>query len=279
MQWSELDREPCSIARTLSVIGDRWTLLILRDCFLQGAPVRRFPGSSRHRPPDPGRPTGKLVDAVVLTKVAYQQNPTRHEYRLTQKGLDLYPVIMAIVHWGDVHMAGDAGRPLLHRHTALRARLRPGPGLLGMRRAARPAAGDGRAGAGSAERARHSAGGRGRFAAWRFALRTNSSSTSRSRSLPKNISSPTKNIGLPNTPRATASLVVAIRPSFTSAIADVVDEVLRAAGRRARARRERPPARPCSAPAPTCPRRPPRHRARTGRAAWPARRRASSAGC
>jgi DNA-binding Lrp family transcriptional regulator len=58
----------------------------------------------------------KLVDEFVLTKVAYQQRPTRYEYRLTPKGLDLYPVIMALVHWGDVHMAGKKGRPLLHTH-------------------------------------------------------------------------------------------------------------------------------------------------------------------
>lgn len=117
MQWSELDQEPCSMARTLAVIGDRWTLLILRDCFLK---VRRFDDFQRRL--GIGRPIladrlRTLVDAIVLTKVAYQQNPTRFEYRLTQKGLDLYPVIMAIVHWGDTHMAGEKGRPLLHRHT------------------------------------------------------------------------------------------------------------------------------------------------------------------
>jgi len=48
--------------------------------------------------------------------VPYQQRPLRYEYRLTQKGLDLYPIVMAIVHWGDVHMAGKKGRPLLHTH-------------------------------------------------------------------------------------------------------------------------------------------------------------------
>ena len=117
MQWSELDREPCSIARTLAVIGDRWTLLILRDSFLK---VRRFDDFQARL--GIGRPIladrlAKLVDAGVLTKVAYHQNPVRHEYRLTQRGLDLHPVIMAIVHWGDVHTSGDAGRPLLHRHT------------------------------------------------------------------------------------------------------------------------------------------------------------------
>src|SRR5271168_591257 len=116
MRWDMLDEEACSVARTLSVIGDRWTLLILRDCFLK---VRRFEDFQARL--GIGRPIladrlQKLVDSFVLTRVAYQQNPTRYEYRLTQKGLDLYPVIMAIVHWGDTHMAGRKGRPLLHRH-------------------------------------------------------------------------------------------------------------------------------------------------------------------
>lgn len=116
MQWSQLSSQPCSVSRTLSVIGDRWTLLILRDCFLK---VRRFDdfqarlGIGRRILADRLR---LLVDSFVLTRVAYQQNPVRYEYRLTQKGLDLYPVIMAIVHWGDAHMSGRAGRPLLHVH-------------------------------------------------------------------------------------------------------------------------------------------------------------------
>jgi DNA-binding HxlR family transcriptional regulator len=118
MQWNELDREACSVARALSVIGDRWTLLILRDCFLK---VRRFDDFQDRL--GIGRPIladrlQKLVDAGVLAKVAYRQSPVRHEYRLTPKGLDLHPVILAIVHWGDAHMAGEGGRPLLHRHKA-----------------------------------------------------------------------------------------------------------------------------------------------------------------
>jgi DNA-binding HxlR family transcriptional regulator len=118
MQWNDLDQQACSMARTLSVIGDRWTLLILRDCFLK---VRRFDDFQRRL--GIGRPIltdrlQKLVDNFVLTKVAYQERPTRYEYRLTQKGLDLYPVIMSIVHWGDVHMSGKKGRPLLHTHLA-----------------------------------------------------------------------------------------------------------------------------------------------------------------
>lgn len=116
MKWNDLDQERCSIARTVSVIGDRWSLLVLRDCFLG---IRRFEdfqqrlGISRPMLVDRLR---KLVDENVLKKVPYQESPTRYEYRLTAKGMDLHPVLMAIVHWGDVHMAGRAGRPLLHRH-------------------------------------------------------------------------------------------------------------------------------------------------------------------
>ncbi|HEY0182282.1 MAG TPA: helix-turn-helix domain-containing protein [Rhodopila sp.] len=116
MRWSELADERCSIARTVSVIGDRWTLLILRDCFLR---IRRFDdfearlGVTRHVLADRLK---KLVEAGVLEKVPYGERPVRHEYRLTQKGLDLYPVLMSIVHWGDLHTAGKAGRPLLHQH-------------------------------------------------------------------------------------------------------------------------------------------------------------------
>ena len=116
MRWNELSEENCSMARTVSVIGDRWTLLILRDCFLR---VRRFEDFQERlgitRPILAGR-LKKLVDEFVLTKVPYQQRPTRYEYRLTPKGLDLYPIVMSIVHWGDVHMAGKKGRPLLHTH-------------------------------------------------------------------------------------------------------------------------------------------------------------------
>ncbi|MFT3801515.1 MAG: helix-turn-helix domain-containing protein [Burkholderiaceae bacterium] len=116
MRWNDLDREACSMARTVSVIGDRWTLMILRDCFLR---VRRFEAFQQRlgitRPLLASR-LKKLVDAGVLAKEPYQQRPPRHEYRLTPKGLDLYPVVMAIVHWGDVHMTEPAGRPLLHTH-------------------------------------------------------------------------------------------------------------------------------------------------------------------
>jgi DNA-binding HxlR family transcriptional regulator len=118
MQWSELEDQSCSVARTLSVIGDRWTMLIVRDCFLR---VRRFEDFQARL--GIGRPIladrlQKLVHQLVLAKVPYQERPTRYEYRLTQRGLDLYPVLLSIVHWGDLHMSGKQGRPLLYRHAA-----------------------------------------------------------------------------------------------------------------------------------------------------------------
>jgi DNA-binding HxlR family transcriptional regulator len=116
MRWDQLETQPCSLARTVGVIGDRWTLLILRDCFLR---VRRFDDFQARL--GIGRPIladrlQKLVKNRILEKVKYQEGPTRYEYRLTQRGLDLHPIIMAIVHWGDLHLSGEEGRPLLHRH-------------------------------------------------------------------------------------------------------------------------------------------------------------------
>ena len=116
MKWATLEEEPCSLARTVGVIGDRWSLLILRECFLR---TRRFEafqaelGITRHLLAERLK---KLVRLGVLRRIPYQESPKRHEYILTQKGLDLYPVIMALVHWGDKHMADERGRPMLHEH-------------------------------------------------------------------------------------------------------------------------------------------------------------------
>jgi|SRR5690606_15402536 len=118
MRWEELDQQPCSLARTLSVVGDRWTLLVLRECFLG---VRRFDdfeqrlGVTRHVLADRLK---KLVEAGVLAKVAYQERPKREEYRLTEKGLGLHPVLMSLVQWGDRYMSGAEGPPIRHRHKA-----------------------------------------------------------------------------------------------------------------------------------------------------------------
>jgi DNA-binding HxlR family transcriptional regulator len=114
MRWSDVGKLDCTIARTLSVIGDRWTLLILRDAFLG---TRRFEGFqsslgiTRHRLADR---LEKLVRHGVFRRDRYHEAPPRFEYRLTEKGIDLYGVVVTIAGWGDKHMAGKKG-PLVER--------------------------------------------------------------------------------------------------------------------------------------------------------------------
>ncbi len=116
MKWQKIGDMPCSIARSLAILGDRWTLLIVRNAFLA---VRRFDdfqaqlGMTRHVLSE--RLT-RLVDAGVLKKVAYQDNPPRYEYRLTEKGRDLYPVLLAFTAWGDKWLDEGQGAPLIYQH-------------------------------------------------------------------------------------------------------------------------------------------------------------------
>jgi DNA-binding HxlR family transcriptional regulator len=106
----------CSVARTLEVVGERWTLLILRDAFLG---VRRFDDFQRSL----GIARNvlntrlqRLVDAGVLERRRYQERPERFEYRLTEMGLDLWPAIVALMNFGDRHLIGDEGPPMLVEH-------------------------------------------------------------------------------------------------------------------------------------------------------------------
>lgn len=118
MKWDDLPAQPCLISRTLSVIGDRWTMLMLRDAF---AGTRRFDdfqarlGISRTIIADR---LALLTREGVFDKIAYQDRPPRHEYRLTEKGLDLYPLIMGMFDWGRRHYPLEGGLPVLHRHKA-----------------------------------------------------------------------------------------------------------------------------------------------------------------
>src|ERR1044072_4089325 len=97
MHWNKLENEACSVARTVSVIGDRWTLLILRDCFLRVRRFEEFQARLGVTRPILASRLRKLVKDFVLAKVPYQERPLRYEYRLTQKGLAPYSIILAIV--------------------------------------------------------------------------------------------------------------------------------------------------------------------------------------
>ena len=111
----DYEGQNCSIARTLELIGERWTLLIVRDAFLG---VRRFEdfqadlGVARNVL---SARLARLVEEDILEKRQYQERPARFEYRLTEKGIDLWPVMISLVKWGDKHAAA-AGPPRLIEH-------------------------------------------------------------------------------------------------------------------------------------------------------------------
>lgn len=116
MQFGELADQPCSISRSLAVLGERWTLVILKQAF---AGTRRFEEFIETT----GISRGRLADRLdtlsahgILERVAYQDTRTRYEYRLTPKGHDVYPILMALRDWGNAHLAPD-GAPLLYNHT------------------------------------------------------------------------------------------------------------------------------------------------------------------
>lgn len=118
MRWEDLADQPCSLARALAVIGDRWTLLVLREAFLKVRRFEEFQSSLGIARRVLTERLALLVGEGVLERRPYQERPRRFEYRLTEKGLGLYPAVLALVHWGDRHYAGEAGPPLLHRHKA-----------------------------------------------------------------------------------------------------------------------------------------------------------------
>jgi len=114
----------CSIARALDVLGEWWTLLVVREAF-RG--VRRFDGFVERLGIAPNILSARLrrlVDHGVLEERAYQDRPPRVEYRLTPKGRDLYPVIVALLGWGDRWYADD-GPPVVLIHASCEHRADP----------------------------------------------------------------------------------------------------------------------------------------------------------
>lgn len=107
MPWSEVDDSTCAVARALAVLGDRWTILILRELFLE---TKRFDdlqaltGASSNLLATRLR---RLEDDGVVTRVKYSERPPRHEYHLTPKGRDLEGVMITLRAWGDRWLMGE----------------------------------------------------------------------------------------------------------------------------------------------------------------------------
>lgn len=118
MQWLEYETDNCSIQRTLDAIGEKWTLLVLREAFngvRRYDQIRDHVGMSDAVLADRLR---KLVASGILEALPYREpgRRTRHEYRLTSKGLDLYPVMIALLNWGDHYRADAAGPSVAVTH-------------------------------------------------------------------------------------------------------------------------------------------------------------------
>jgi DNA-binding HxlR family transcriptional regulator len=115
LDWSV---DNCTIARTLGVLGEKWTFIVLRDVFLG---IRRFEDFIEHTPIPRQVLTNRLATLVnqgLLRREEYREPGARarQEYRLTDKGIDAYPILIALREWGDRYLAGPAGPPLLTVH-------------------------------------------------------------------------------------------------------------------------------------------------------------------
>jgi DNA-binding HxlR family transcriptional regulator len=146
---NEYDGQICSIARSLELVGERWTLLVVREIF-HGR--RKFSEMQRSLGVARNVLTSRLqrmADEGILERRPYSERPERYEYFLTEKGLDLWPALIALLHWGDRYSPGPDGPPMLIVHKdcggavsdrgiceecdkvlhARNARALPGPGL------------------------------------------------------------------------------------------------------------------------------------------------------
>ena len=123
MLGNEYEGQICSIARSLELVGERWTLLVVREIF-HGR--RKFSEMQRSLGVARNVLTARLqrmVDEGIVERRPYSERPERYEYFLTEKGLDLWPVMIALMHWGDQLRAAARG-PALDRRPQGRVRRR-----------------------------------------------------------------------------------------------------------------------------------------------------------
>lgn len=115
VKHDELQHVYCSVARAWSVIGERWTMMILRECFRVERRYDHFRSKLGLGSNVLNDRLRVLVAEGILERVTYQDRPARHEYRLTTKGADLYPVLVALMAWGDKYENAVPPVRLIHR--------------------------------------------------------------------------------------------------------------------------------------------------------------------
>lgn len=118
MPYRPFEKQNCSIADALAVVGERWTLLVMREVLLGS---RRFAEIRRNTGVAPNILSDRLntlVEQGLLRRRLYREHPESHEYHPTAKGADLGPVLIALMQWGDKYAAGPAGPPRVIVHAA-----------------------------------------------------------------------------------------------------------------------------------------------------------------
>jgi DNA-binding HxlR family transcriptional regulator len=108
MGWSEVGGTVCPIARALAVVGDRWTMLILRELFLATRRFEEFQAQTGMSSHLLSSRLKRLEADGVICRSRYSDRPARHEYRLTEKGLALYPILLGLKSWGESWSGSDA---------------------------------------------------------------------------------------------------------------------------------------------------------------------------
>lgn len=124
MKWSQIDAIPCPIAQAMSVIGDSWTLLLIRDAMRGSTKFDEFQEKTGASRAVISERLAHLVEHGVMERTQYEAHPPRYEYRLTARGKALQPVMMTMAHWAEAHLP----KPLNHakrRHTNCGHRFHP----------------------------------------------------------------------------------------------------------------------------------------------------------
>jgi DNA-binding HxlR family transcriptional regulator len=119
MRHDALRHEPCAIARSVAVLGERWTFVILRQAFLGARRFEDYQAGTHIARNILAERLRALVEAGILDRRPYATSAARtlHEYRLTAKGLELYPILISLLQWGNRHGGFEDGPPmrLVHR--------------------------------------------------------------------------------------------------------------------------------------------------------------------